>query len=615
MRLGSRLWVETSKTGEPKWNNLDIDWNLFSNDSEDLIEDIEIKPVTGRRKNDDKSCGTNIFIYALSSVWSKEKLDKIAVEEFSKLKDPFTPRVQFMISILFNGEGINIPRFDKVLFKAAHAKVTANYSVYNGEPKLVGKIEYLLRDREKSFSLDMWDLRSIIEGMRASSLRTIGPFSMVFYWFNRQVLQRIDDVFHKRRVQKLVADLAGGLMVFRDGFRVYPYGSPDDDWIDLDRKALSAAGYKVNRRQIIGKVDISSLENAALVDQTNREGLRDCDEKTSLVKMLKHILEAEFRAFLNKVDAEVQAKLPVTFEDLDDRVGVEEKRIRRSLKLLAQKFPAVKKDKKIFSSIEDSIEKIRSLMDEAQGLAESFESGHSKLLNLAGLGLMVEIIAHELNRTTRHTLKTLSEKGQLTLDEDVEGVFDTLEAQLKTLQKRLRILDPMSTSGRQVKEWFDLIEWTEEILSSHEAQFVRHEIEYYIKIKPSRTNIKFRVKMVKGMVAQIVENLLSNSVYWLKQKAIVENDFEPEIIITIDYPAKKLFISLIMVQVFHPLAKKKYFNLLLPLNLQAKAKGLDYLSHAKSQNIIKHPYICLNETSVHNDRLNTFVFSLEDDSK
>ena len=74
-------------------------------------------------------------------------------------------------------------------------------------------------------------------------------------------------------------------MLFRDGFRVFPYGNSDDDWLDLDRKALASSGYKVNRKQIIGQVKITMSGNPCLIDQTNREGLRDCLEKEALVNL------------------------------------------------------------------------------------------------------------------------------------------------------------------------------------------------------------------------------------------------------------------------------------------------------------------------------------------
>ncbi len=38
---------------------------------------------------------------------------------------------------------------------------------------------------------------------------------------------------------------------------------------------------------------------------------------------------------------------------------------------------------------------------------------------------------------------------------------------------------------------------------------------------------------MKGMFIQILENLISNSVYWLKQQRKLDRGFEPEIKVTI----------------------------------------------------------------------------------
>ena len=40
----------------------------------------------------------------------------------------------------------------------------------------------------------------------------------------------------------------------------------------------------MNRKQLIGKVDITRVGNPALTDQTNREGFCDSEEKTALVR-------------------------------------------------------------------------------------------------------------------------------------------------------------------------------------------------------------------------------------------------------------------------------------------------------------------------------------------
>lgn len=611
MRLGSRLYVVTSKQSERKWNTIDIDWNRFSNDSDEMVENIEIMPTEGDRKDDPDESGTLVWISGLKSDWTKEKLDAIATKEFCKLIDPFSPRYKFPVSLRFNGTLVPIRRFDKMLFQAAHAKVTAEL-IINDEPRLIGRVEYILRNREKTILLDLNDLHTITGYTERLPLilKSLGPFKVKFYWFNRRVLKEIEGIGTKKRVNDLVNAWSGGLMVFRDGFRVNPYGNSDDDWLDLDGKALASGGYKVNRKQIIGKVDITSLENTALVDQTNREGLRDCEEKQVLVRILQTIFESDFRGFLNKVDEEIAARIPVTFEDLEDRVGNEEQKIRRSLKLLRQKYPEVKNDKEIFSSVEEAIEKIRALLNEAQNLSNSFESGHAKLLNLAGLGLMVEIVAHELNRATRHTIKTLADTEDLNFDKDVENLFDTLESQLKTLQKRLRILDPMSTAGRQVKEQFDLVAWIEEILSSHEAQFLRHNIKYSVEVKPSGSTKRIPVKMVKGMIVQIMENLLSNSVYWLKQKRTIERGFSPKIDLAINTHAKEIHLTDNGPGV-PPFRKEEIFQPFVTTKPPGEGKGLGlYISREIAKYHGASIYMS-DKKAIHKDRLNTFILSLE----
>ena len=50
-----------------------------------------------------------------------------------------------------------------------------------------------------------------------------------------------------------------GVRLYRDGFRVYPYGSENDDWLELDKTALASKGYALNRIQLVGQVEIGRL--------------------------------------------------------------------------------------------------------------------------------------------------------------------------------------------------------------------------------------------------------------------------------------------------------------------------------------------------------------------
>lgn len=613
MRLGSRLHVESSTKDEDNWNRLDIDWRLFSHDSEALVEEIDIRPSTGRPKEDPKVSGTLVRVYGLTSRWSEAKLIDIAATEFSRLTDPFLPKLRYPLSLRFNGRPVTVPAFEKILFEHAHAVVEADYKPVSAGATFTGRINYVLRRREKTFSLQLSDLVSVTS-MLPAILSNLGPFSVQLYWFNRKVLATVEGIGDKRAVQALVNRWSGGLMVFRDGFRVNPYGSADDDWLDLDRRAFASAGYKVNRKQIIGKVTISRGQNPALTDQTNRQGLRDCDEKQILISLLKHLLEAQFRTFLNQVDDELKARLPVSFDDLNERIETEDRRMHQNLDLLLEKHPEVREDAEVIGTLEASLKRIDGLMRDAQELADSFEKGRAQLVNLAGLGLMVEILAHELNRATHHALATLADTDLASLDAGVSNRLSTLSAQLKTLQKRLRVIDPLSHPGRQVKETFDLIAWVEEIISSHEAQFRRHGITCTVSVKPERTPQGMPVKMVKGMIVQIIENLFSNSVYWLKQQRKLADCFSPKIEVAIDIRSKEIRVTDNGPGI--PAERKdELFQPFVTTKPPGEGKGLGLYISREIASYHGAALVLSDERTIHDDRLNTFILTLVADQK
>ncbi|MDE0369271.1 MAG: sensor histidine kinase [bacterium] len=542
MRLGWRLDVSSTTEGELGWNRLHVDWRQFMDDNL-MVEDIPVSLAKGAVKLDPRAAGTRLRICALASRWSPSKLRTIARDEFSKLTDPFTPNSRYPINLRYNRRAVPLKRFDDILFDFAHASAEAHYTIGEEGPRFVGTVKYRTYDRQRSFLLDTAALFSIAKPPSRNELESLGPFSVRFYWYNRRILSAIEGIGDQRAVRNLVDLWSGGLKVYRDGFRVNPYGSPDDDWLDIDKKALASAGYKVNRRQMIGVVAISSLDNPALLDQTNREGLRDCPEKELLVRLLQHLIVSEFRTFLSTVDEEVKPKIPSSFEDLEQRVEDEERRIQHNLRTLLERYPEVKKDRGLVRSLNAAIGKIRQLMDEASSLAESYGAGHSQLTNLAGIGLMLEIIAHELNRATSHTLRIIADADHRQVSKELGSLLRTLGAQMETIQKRLRILDPLSTAGRQRRETFDLVSWLKYILDAHTDQFARHGVHVRFQVLPDGVSPSMSVFMVKGMFVQILENLLSNSLYWLKIARRLDSAFSPEIHVTLDKGEKVLTLS------------------------------------------------------------------------
>ena len=85
-----------------------------------------------------------------------------------------------------------------------------------------------------------------------------------------------------------------GIKIFRDGFRVRPYGENGNDWLNLgERQAQSPAGagqrkggFRIRPNQISGTIHISRLKNKSFEDKSGREGLQENES----FKLFKNIL-------------------------------------------------------------------------------------------------------------------------------------------------------------------------------------------------------------------------------------------------------------------------------------------------------------------------------------
>lgn len=75
------------------------------------------------------------------------------------------------------------------------------------------------------------------------------------------------------RINKKV-DAYGGIYIYRDGFRVLPYGRIDADFLGLEERRNKRIGsYFFSYRRMFGYIELSRTENASLKDKSSREGL------------------------------------------------------------------------------------------------------------------------------------------------------------------------------------------------------------------------------------------------------------------------------------------------------------------------------------------------------
>lgn len=542
MRLGDRLTITTTRNGERRWNVLDIDWLQFGHDVEAEVGSIDVEAVPGEAKGERTIHGTTVRISALLGDWSEERLGELLTGPIARMVDPFEKgKANALLRVEYNGRAKLIPNIPPPLLKAAHATCTVSLRFEGRDqvPQLEGMIDYRLRNAKRAvhqvgtevYSLTQQETKvrgkkghaaTVAVPIRPEVLRSLGPFTIEVYWFNRLIVQAIPSLTQGTvQTREQIARWAGGPMLYRHGFRVLPYGDPDDDWLELDKNAFGQAGFKLNRQQVIGRVVVQA-GHTALSEQTNREGLVESPEAAALKAVLMWVLHTEMRSLINEADKNEKLSREEARASTQD-FRQTEMRVQEALADLRADVPATSR-----VTLDRLQRRVSELSDQCDEIITGVEKGaktiaddREQFVHLAGIGLMTEFIFHELDRSVAFAVKELQEVRKALPS---SAVLKSLEEQLITLHKRVSAFDALSGEKRQVKARFNAGEVATMVMQGHANAFKRHGIEFSV-----RQDKPLMVRAVKGMLIQILENLVANSTYWLKQQIEYEPDFTPRI--------------------------------------------------------------------------------------
>lgn len=143
----------------------------------------------------------------------------------------------------------------------------------------------------------------LLSGFRDSegNLARIGEFEFNFYFLKRTSTKKDTERFYYKEIsdkkRKDWLKQFAGIKIYRDNFRVRPYGEIREaafDWLGLGlRQASSPAGvakdtsgYKVRPENIAGAIRISRLTNLEFEDKSSRDGLQE----TKTFKIFKNLV-------------------------------------------------------------------------------------------------------------------------------------------------------------------------------------------------------------------------------------------------------------------------------------------------------------------------------------
>ena len=552
MRLGDRMQVKTARVKDRFWNILNIDWSLFTHDNEVEIDEVNIEPEIGDEKSIPDEHGTTIRIMALQYDWDIARFTDMLQGKIARMVDPFESGLaNRLIVARYNGARVRVPSIPRSLLRAAHAVCHVRFYMDGGTPVIAGEVDYRYRHRKSVIHARGAEVGSLVQNpvkRRAkrghaayllvpipnSAFKQLGDFTCDIFWYNRRVVKAIDGLTYKpNETRREIQNWSGGPMLFRNGFRILPYGSPGDDWLDLDETAFGVGGFKLNRQQVIGRVLLHTGHDA-LREQSNREGLVASDTFDALRRILMWVVHTEIRGLINEAD-DIELEERRAIAEDTSAISAARRRVENALDRLRRGLgsSAAAELDDLSKSVGRLTMQSQSLVARIQTVISEAQDERDKFVYLAGIGLMTEFIFHELERAVSYTIETISH-GAVT-----DATLPALRDQLTTLHKRIAAFDEMSGEKRQTKIRFDVVDLVEQLLANHEREFERHRIDVCFS-HPSRPVM---IRAVRGMIIQIVENLIVNATYWLKEQHRFESVFSPRLAINIDADSHRLSIE------------------------------------------------------------------------
>ena len=269
-RLGSKLSIYTKKKGEPRVNKLEIDWTLFEDNPKDEFIYIPVKysTVTSVPFEDNFNKGTILVIETFREGWDRDKLLKL----------------RHSLEKLINPNQENDPRGFSIYLTVKEELENDKGKKDKGEPREVinGKIENrIFEDLEiKTTKIDV-----IIPGDGKTIKSTLEDRGTLIYNITEKnpyqnylknirvslfVLNKSAKIlFHKKMGIRSVH--YGSLFLYKNGFRIYPFGEPGLDTLKIDHRKQQGQARFIGTRDIIGRIEING-ENPAFQETSSRYG-------------------------------------------------------------------------------------------------------------------------------------------------------------------------------------------------------------------------------------------------------------------------------------------------------------------------------------------------------
>lgn len=269
-RLGSNLTIYTKRKGNnTKINKLVVDWADFEQDSQEEFINIGVKhSYVQIVPYENFKYGTILEITGLRENWNREKLLKLR-HSLEKLINPNQENDPHGFSIFLSVEEEEEKDSEKVAKGDERNIVNGRIKndIFENLEIKTTKIDTIISEDGETITTTLEDRGTLIYRVVEANpyKKLLKNIKIYLFVLNRSA----KIVFHK--AMGIRAFHYGSVFLYKNGFRVYPFGEPGDDTLKIDHRKQQGQARFLGTRDLIGRIEVYG-DNSNFQEVTSRDG-------------------------------------------------------------------------------------------------------------------------------------------------------------------------------------------------------------------------------------------------------------------------------------------------------------------------------------------------------
>lgn len=483
-RLGSILEIYTKTKNENHINVLSVDWTNFEHKDLETLESINVKYHSYiDTKVFTNGSGTKLVIKNLADNWDREKVLKLK----KSLRKMINPKMlenedKFDIELYMPSEIENDSKYDKDSSQEIINGIVENDVFEKLKIKTIN-IKVDINEKGDEITTTINDRGDFIYTKTISNLKynKLHNIQIELFYLNRSAKYTFS------QIMGVSVKNYGSVFVYKNNFRVLPYGEPMRDVFDIDQRKAQGYNRYLGTRDLIGRVSILG-DNSDFIETSSRA---DGFVATEAAEQLKSFLKSEVLVALEKYVvgivrwAEPNSVTGVVLNPEDVVDSILEEIVKKSKK---DNFIKFEYNKNLFDKIQKSQK--QKIDEYIEKLEQYIEDNHNPELSNIVTGMKEEAeVQRKIYKSVVKEATDIAEKYENELDEkDIyqKQVYFLNKQMDKNLSYILGALHTIYNSGdiieNDVKNLYKII--------SKSSDIIKHNRDVFLRILRSAQSIK-----------------------------------------------------------------------------------------------------------------------------